>query len=102
MLTLVNTFVLTGAPDEFERIFTDTADFMSRQPGFLGAHLVRSTIDENTYFNVARWASREAFEAAAGTPQMREHRTHVLTVATPRPHPCTTVHVAAAAEGSGE
>lgn len=92
MITLVNGFRLHGDRAEFEREFVRTAEFMRRRPGFLGSHLVRSTSEENRYFNIAGWATREDFDAAIGTPEMREHREQVRRLATPEPHPCTTVY----------
>ena len=94
MITLVNTFVLEGDRAQFERTFVDTAEFMRQRRGFLGSHLVRSSIDENTYFNIAQWASNDDFQSAAQTPEMREHVQHIRTLARPTPHPCTTVYLA--------
>ena len=92
MITLVNTFeVLNDDTTEFERVFHETATFVSKQAGFLGYHLVRSVQDSRKYFNMAGWASLDDLRAALGTPQMREHHELVSTLATTDPHPCITV-----------
>ena len=98
MLVLVNKFVVTGSPEEFEKVFTGTAEFMLRQPGCLGYRLVRSFTDTSVYFNIAEWRDRDALLSLRDRPEMVEHRAQIKTVAVPDPHFCSPV---AEAEGVG-
>ena len=100
MITLVNTFKVYGEnTDEFERIFSETAEFLSRQRGFRSYHLVRSNIERNTYFNIGSWATLSDFQTALALPQMREHHEQLSKIADTDPHPCTTV-AAVSVDGS--
>jgi long-chain acyl-CoA synthetase len=98
MLVLVNKFVLTASPEEFEKVFTETAEFMLRQPGFLSYRLVRSDTDPAVYINIAEWTDRESLLSLKDRPEMIRHRAEIKTVAVPDPHFCSPV---AEAEGIG-
>ena len=91
MLVLINKFVVTGSAEEFEKVFTETAEFMRGRPGFLRYRLVRSDSDPAVYINIAEWADREALLSMADRPEMVEHRERIRTVAIPDPHFCSPV-----------
>jgi len=90
-LVLVNKFVLTATPEEFEKVFRETAEFMRAQPGFLRYRLVRSDTDPTVYINIAEWTDREALLSLNDRPEMVEHRAEIRTVAIPDPHFCSPV-----------
>jgi deoxynogalonate / 12-deoxyaklanonic acid monooxygenase len=93
MITFVNTFQVHGSPDEFERVFAETSQFLATQPGFLRYTLSRH-VDEDKgdrYVNVALWQNVESLRRAVAHPDFRPHAdrirarsTSVANLYTPR------------------
>jgi heme oxygenase (mycobilin-producing) len=73
---LINPFeVPDGSSDEdFLRGWERAADYMRRQPGFIGTRLHRALRPDARFrfVNVAEWSSPEDFQAAFSTDEFRE------------------------------
>ncbi|RCV50244.1 antibiotic biosynthesis monooxygenase family protein, partial [Marinitenerispora sediminis] len=63
-VVFVNRFTLHTSPEEFERAFDTTAQFLRRQPGFLQSTLSRHADKPDSYLNIARWRDARSFHAA--------------------------------------
>jgi heme-degrading monooxygenase HmoA len=81
MVTLINSFTLRATPDEFERVFKESSEFMRQQPGFLSHCLVRSLTRPDVYVNIAEWESAEAHRSVVASEGFREHIRQLSTVA---------------------
>jgi heme-degrading monooxygenase HmoA/uncharacterized protein YndB with AHSA1/START domain len=84
-VTLLNSFTVTGTPEEFEQAFASTARWFADRPGFLGHTLVRSTEDPNRYVNIARWTDAAALRRAVGNEEFRRHAVALRALATSEP-----------------
>lgn len=91
MVTLVNRFTVFGEPDEFERIWKSSSDFMRRQPGFISFRLVRSITDPKTYINIAEWADAESHRRVTGGPDFGKHIAELRALSHPDPNLCEMV-----------
>ncbi|HEX4725575.1 MAG TPA: antibiotic biosynthesis monooxygenase family protein [Pseudonocardiaceae bacterium] len=91
MAMLVNKFTVVGNPDEFERIWQASSEFMRHQPGFVSFRLVRSVREPQVYFNIAEWADVAAHEWVVRSPAFQEHISELAKVAKPEPSMCETV-----------
>ena len=73
---LINPFEIPeGTEDEdFLRGWERAAEFLRRQPGFLGSRLHRALAPDARFrfINGAEWASRQEFEAAVASAEFRE------------------------------
>lgn len=67
MITMINPIVVTGDLDRFEKVLDRIQEHMSRQPGFLGLRLHRSTRRSAAYCMVAQWTDMDAHQRAADT-----------------------------------
>jgi heme-degrading monooxygenase HmoA len=85
MIVFVNNFALKGPAAEFERVFTETSDFLRVQPGFLSHRLVRSAKDPQHYLNIALWESEAALRAASGLAEFADHAHRLREVASTDP-----------------
>ena len=71
-VVLVNAFILDKADDQaFLQVWTEDAQFIQRQPGFISTQLHRAIGDGCTYLNYAIWESNAAFRAAFIHPQFQ-------------------------------
>lgn len=73
-VTLINAFSVPPAESEqFLRRWKDNAQIMARQPGFNGARLHRSLVDDTQFqfINVAQWDSGRALDQALANPEWR-------------------------------
>jgi heme oxygenase (mycobilin-producing) len=73
-VTLINVFEVPAEKvDSFVEKWRERADLMTRAPGFLDAKLHRAMSSESRFqlINVARWSSREAWQAATSNPQFQ-------------------------------
>jgi heme-degrading monooxygenase HmoA len=71
-VALVNLFILDKADEQvFLQSWTEDAQFMQRQPGFISTQLLRAIGDGCAYLNYAIWESTAAFGAAFSNPQFR-------------------------------
>jgi heme-degrading monooxygenase HmoA len=69
-VVLINLFTLDAVDESgFLDAWTDDAEFMKRQPGFISTQLHRAIGDSPTYLNYAVWASTETFRAAFTHPE---------------------------------
>lgn len=69
-VVLINLFMLDAADEQhFLDAWTDDAEFMKRQPGFISTQLHRALGGRPTYLNYAVWESTEAFRAAFTHPE---------------------------------
>ncbi len=91
MVTLVNKFTVTGRPEDFERIWKASSEFMLTQPGFISFRLMRSISDPNIYFNVAEWADAQSHVRVMRSEEFQVHIAELATVAKPEPHLCEIV-----------
>lgn len=75
LITFVNTFLVHGSPEEFERAFTQIAKFMADQPGFVQYTLSRHVDDDkqDRYVNVALWRDVESWERAVAHEDFQSH-----------------------------
>ena len=75
-VVLINPFeVPEGVEDEqFLEGWQLAADYMRRQPGFVGSRLHRALAPDARFrfINVAEWASPQDFQAAVGSEEFRE------------------------------
>lgn len=85
MVVLVNRFTLTAAPEEFERVFAASSDFMRSQAGFLDHTLVRSLRNPNVYINIAHWDSAESHLRVVGNESFGQHIRELASVARAEP-----------------
>ena len=71
-VVLVNLFTLDKS-DEVAMLqaWTDDAQFMQRQPGYISTQLHRATGEGCTYLNYAIWESTAAFRAAFSHPNFQ-------------------------------
>ncbi|MFC9087307.1 antibiotic biosynthesis monooxygenase family protein [Nocardiopsis dassonvillei] len=81
-LVFINNFTLKASPEEFERSFAETAEFMARQHGFVGHWLVRHSDDANKYANIAVWTGEEEFRRALAQPGFEAHALAIRELAT--------------------
>ncbi|HEV7760280.1 MAG TPA: AMP-binding protein [Acidimicrobiales bacterium] len=91
VVTMVNKFTVFGDPDEFERVWMSSADFMRTQPGFRNFRLMRSVMDPLVYVNIAEWESAEDHQRVLQGPDFLAHIKDLAALATPEPNLCTTV-----------
>lgn len=82
IVTFVNRFTLTRGQDEFEKAFSDIADFMRRQPGILGYTLSRNVEKPDQYVNIALWKDEASIRAAVRHPDFRSHVQALRDIAT--------------------
>jgi heme-degrading monooxygenase HmoA len=71
---LINPFeVPQENDDEFLRGWTQAADFLRQQPGFISARLHRALSPDARFrfINVAEWESPEHFQKAVGNEEFR-------------------------------
>lgn len=85
-VTFVNKFTVHASPDEFERIFLDTAEFLGKQPGFLRYTLLKHIDDQNSYMNIADWRDIESFRRALSQPGFTPHAEALRAVSTSEPN----------------
>ncbi|MFC7330962.1 antibiotic biosynthesis monooxygenase family protein [Marinactinospora rubrisoli] len=81
----VNRFTLHTSPEEFERVFAETARFLQRQPGFLEYTLSRHADNPGGYLNIARWRDARAFHTAVTHPDFAAHAAALRAVSTSDP-----------------
>lgn len=85
MIILINRFTLHGSPEEFERVFKESAELLQRQPGFIHYRLVRSLFNPNIYTNIAQWEDRESHDRVIRSPEFGDHIKALGAVAAPGP-----------------
>jgi len=85
MVILINHFTVKGDPDEFERVFAASSEFMVQQDGFLSHELVKSLRDPHSYVNVAYWESAQAHQQVARSAGFDEHIRALAAVAEASP-----------------
>ena len=100
MVTMVNKFTVSGNPEEFEKVWLESAEFMRSQPGFVGFRFFRSVMDPLVYVNIAEWASVEDHQRVLQGPDFQDHIRALAALATPEPHLCTLVAEAGAADAA--
>jgi long-chain acyl-CoA synthetase len=88
VVTLVNKFTVTGQPEEFEKIWEASSDFMRRQPGFVSFRLVRSLREPNIYINIAEWENAESHQRVMRGEGFQQHIAELGKVSRPDPVLC--------------
>jgi long-chain acyl-CoA synthetase len=91
MAILVNKFTVAGSPEEFERTWKESSEFMRHQPGFIRARLVRSVTDGQVYINIAEWADAESHQRVVGSSNFQAHIAALAGLAKPEPTMCELV-----------
>lgn len=88
VVTLVNRFALRTSPEEFEKAFETTAEFLTRQSGFLGYTLLRHTEAgaEPQYVNIAWWQDLACLRRAVEHPDFPAHAAAVRELSTSEPN----------------
>jgi len=94
-VVLINLFLIDAA-DEAALLdaWTDDAEFMKRQPGFISTQLHRAIGDSPAYLNYAVWESTEAFRAAFTHPEFIAKLSAYPSSAVASPHLFQKVAVA--------
>jgi monooxygenase len=85
-VTFVNRFTVHGDSAEFERVFADTAVFLTRQPGFIRHTLVRHLTEPGSYVNIAHWSSETDLRRAVGLPEFQAHAKALRAVSSSEPN----------------
>lgn len=86
-VVLINLFSLDKADEAaLLKAWTDDAQFMQRQPGFISTQLHRAIGDGCTYLNYAVWESNAAFRAAFTHPEFQSKLSHYPASAVASPH----------------
>lgn len=84
---LINLFALDKADEAaMVKAWTDDAQFMQRQPGFISTQLHRAIGEGCTYLNYAIWESNAAFRAAFKNPEFQSKLSHYPSSAIASPH----------------
>ncbi|MFE1595092.1 AMP-binding protein [Nocardia sp. NPDC058705] len=91
MVILINEFILTSAPEEFEKVFEASSVYMRTQPGFIDHTLVRSLTNPNVYTNIARWEDAAAHIQVVQSDGFQEHIRELTSVAKATPQLHTVV-----------
>ncbi|MEV3932792.1 MULTISPECIES: AMP-binding protein [unclassified Streptomyces] len=91
MVILINEFILTAAPEEFEKVFEASSVYMREQPGFVDHTLVRSMTNPNTYINIARWQDAAAHIQVVQSEGFQDHIRQLAGVARATPQLHTVV-----------
>lgn len=86
MVTFVNRFTADTSPEEFERVFAKTSEFMARQDGFLSYALLRHIEEQHSYINIAHWRDAESFRKAITHPDFQSHAAALRTLSTSEPN----------------
>ena len=73
MVILINKFTLTASPEQFEKVFEESAGFMRAQPGFIRHTLVKSLRNPDVYVNIAEWEEAADHIRAVESPEFKEH-----------------------------
>jgi quinol monooxygenase YgiN len=81
-ITFINRFTVNGKPEDFEIAFTETAEFIRKQPGLVRYTLSRDLEDETRYVNVALWESAQALRDAVAHPDFKQHAAAMRALAT--------------------
>lgn len=86
-IVLVNLFTLDKADEAaMLKAWTDDAQFMQRQPGFISTQLHRAIGDSCTYLNYAVWESNAAFRVAFMNPEFHSKLSHYPSSVVASPH----------------
>jgi heme-degrading monooxygenase HmoA len=84
---LINKFIVK--PDEaveLVRAWTDDAEWMKRQPGFISTQLHRGIAGSGVFLNYAVWESTAHFRAAFTNPEFRAKLSHYPSSTVVSPH----------------
>jgi heme-degrading monooxygenase HmoA len=73
VIIFINAFRVHANTAEFEQVFHDVSEFMTKKEGYRRHRLVKVLGAENRYFNIAEWDSEEALRSAAGDPEFEPH-----------------------------
>ena len=73
VVTFISKFTVKGDAEEFEKLFREHAQFMQRQPGFVGFQMVRSLRSPNVYLNIGQWTDAEAHRNVVQNPEFLAH-----------------------------
>ncbi|MGM5024097.1 antibiotic biosynthesis monooxygenase family protein [Tardiphaga sp. 367_B4_N1_1] len=86
-VVLINLFTL-DKKDEAALIkaWTDDAQFMQRQPGYISTQLHRAIGDGCAYLNYAVWESNATFRAAFTHPEFQSKLSHYPSSSVAWPH----------------
>ena len=86
-VVLINLFTLDKADEAaMLKAWTDDAQFMQRQPGFISTQLHRAIGNGCAYLNYAIWESNAAFRAAFTNPEFQSKLSHYPSSAVASPH----------------
>lgn len=98
VVIFINRFTVHGSPEEFERAFAESTEFMRRQPGFLRYTLLREVAKHDSYLNIAYWQDGQSLRAAVGRPEFQAH-VAALRALSSREHALYTPHQEYASAG---
>ncbi|WP_344979354.1 antibiotic biosynthesis monooxygenase family protein [Streptosporangium fragile] len=96
----MNRFTVHASPEEFERVFAETSEFMAQQDGFLRHTLLRHTDDERSYVNIAQWRDAGAFRRAVAAPDFQPHAAALRALSTSEPNLYTPRRTVSAKTGA--
>ncbi|MBV8092800.1 MAG: antibiotic biosynthesis monooxygenase [Acetobacteraceae bacterium] len=84
---LINKFTVPAADAEaMVRAWTDDAEWMKRQPGFISTQLHRGIRGSSLFLNYAVWESTEHFKAAFSNPEFQARLGRYPASAVASPH----------------
>ncbi|RAY12727.1 antibiotic biosynthesis monooxygenase [Actinomadura craniellae] len=72
-VTFVNRFTVHASPEEFERVFAEVSEFMTRQDGFLRNTLLQHVDEPHSFINIAHWRDAASFRKALAHPAFKPH-----------------------------
>ncbi|MGW6461278.1 antibiotic biosynthesis monooxygenase family protein [Streptomyces sp. NPDC055078] len=85
VVTFINRFTVHASPEEFERVFAETGQFLAGRDGFLRYALHRHAEDPTRYVNIAHWRDAAAFRTAVADPGFPPHAAAVRELSTSEP-----------------
>jgi heme-degrading monooxygenase HmoA len=86
-IVLINVFTIDPADeDAFIKAWSQDADFMKTQPGYISTQLHKGIGGSTTYINYAIWGSVEAFRNAFTNPEFQRRIAGYPESAVASPH----------------
>lgn len=84
-VTLLNSFTVSGAAEEFEKAFHETSAYFATQPGFIEHSLLKKLDEPGAYVNVARWTDQRSLRQAVAQPDFQQHEAALRALAKSSP-----------------
>lgn len=85
-IVFVNRFTVRTEPEHFERVFAETSEYFTRQPGFVRHTLIRHVDRVDTYVNIAQWHDTASLRRAVAHPDFAPHAQALRAISTSDPN----------------